>query len=212
MYCPAPGQICWIVGPEPLVLDVPKFQPLPIELHRRSRPAHRANALPKPSRRRLGRPCDDQHGSPRRLVIRHARPRRTKRLDRCQVCRMMARTEPPLCTVSTRNGELRLAIGRSQERMLGERRRVVQRTRPLCGFDVITIYRAPMTDNVKYWTSVLREAERELEAATTRAAMNAAGKKLMDAKAQVKRLQARVAAAGGGAVSRDYRGIGSSAV
>jgi hypothetical protein len=51
-----------------------------------------------------------------------------------------------------------------------------------------------MTDNVKYWTSVLREAERELEAATTRAAMNAAGKKLMEAKAKVKRLQVKAAA------------------
>jgi hypothetical protein len=78
--------------------------------------------------------------------------------------------------------------------MLGKRGRVVQRARPLCGFDVITIFRAFMTDNLKYWTSVLCEAERELEAATTRAAMNAAGKKLMDAKAQVKRLQAKVTA------------------
>jgi len=36
-----------------------------------------------------------------------------------------------------------------------------------------------MTDNLKYWTSILRQAERELEAATTRAAMHVAGKKLM---------------------------------
>jgi hypothetical protein len=78
--------------------------------------------------------------------------------------------------------------------MLRERRRVVQRAHPLCGFDVITIFRAFMTDNLKYWTSVVREAERELEAATTRAAISAAGKKLMDAKAQVTRLQAKVAA------------------
>jgi hypothetical protein len=42
---------------------------------------------------------------------------------------------------------------------------------------------------------VLREAERELEAATTRAAMNAAGKKLMEAKVQLKRLQAKARSA-----------------
>jgi hypothetical protein len=51
-----------------------------------------------------------------------------------------------------------------------------------------------MKANLAYWTSILREAERELEAATTRAAMNAAGKKLMEAKTQVKRLQAKAAA------------------
>jgi hypothetical protein len=39
-----------------------------------------------------------------------------------------------------------------------------------------------MKANLRYWTSVLREAERELQAATTRAAMNAAGKKLMKPK------------------------------
>jgi hypothetical protein len=63
---------------------------------------------------------------------------------------------------------------------------------PSCGFGVITIYRAPMTDNVKYWTSVLHEAERELEAATTRAAMNVAASKLMTAKVKLRRLQAPV--------------------
>jgi hypothetical protein len=36
-----------------------------------------------------------------------------------------------------------------------------------------------MNSNLRYWTSVLREAERELEAATTRTAMNAAAAKLM---------------------------------
>jgi hypothetical protein len=75
--------------------------------------------------------------------------------------------------------------------MLRERGRVVQRARPLCGFGVITIYRLAMRANVRYWESLLREAERELEAATTRAAMNAAGKKLMEAKAKLKRLQAK---------------------
>jgi hypothetical protein len=52
-----------------------------------------------------------------------------------------------------------------------------------------------MKANLRYWTSILRKAERELEAATTRAAMNEAGAKLMDAKAQVKRLQAKASAA-----------------
>jgi hypothetical protein len=41
----------------------------------------------------------------------------------------------------------------------------------------------------------LREAEWELEAATTCAAMNAAGKKLMEAKAKLKRLQEKAATA-----------------
>jgi hypothetical protein len=107
---------------------------------------------------------------------------------------MMALAELPACTMRTRDCELRLAIDRGQERMLRERRRVVQRARPLCGDGSITIYRAPMKPNIAYWTSILREAERELEAATTRAAMNAAGKKLMEAKAQVKRLQVKAAA------------------
>ena len=52
-----------------------------------------------------------------------------------------------------------------------------------------------MRDHERYWTSILREAERELEAATTRTAMNAAGKKLMEAKAKLKRLQAKAIAA-----------------
>jgi hypothetical protein len=49
-----------------------------------------------------------------------------------------------------------------------------------------------MKANVRYWTSILREAERELEAATTREAMNAASRKLMDAKRKLKRLQLAV--------------------
>jgi len=53
---------------------------------------------------------------------------------------------------------------------------------------------ATMKPNITYWRAALREAERELEAATTRAAMDAAAKKLMDAKAQLKRLQAKAAA------------------
>jgi hypothetical protein len=41
-----------------------------------------------------------------------------------------------------------------------------------------------MRANIRYWESLLREAECELEAATTRAAMDAAAKKLMEAKAR----------------------------
>ena len=48
-----------------------------------------------------------------------------------------------------------------------------------------------MKMNQRYWTSVLREAERELEAATRRAALNAAGRKLMEAKVKLKQLQAK---------------------
>jgi hypothetical protein len=52
-----------------------------------------------------------------------------------------------------------------------------------------------MKANLRYWTSILREAERELEAATTRAAMNVAGKRLMEPKVQIRRLQANAAVA-----------------
>lgn len=46
-----------------------------------------------------------------------------------------------------------------------------------------------MKIDLGYWQSVLREAERELQAATTRTTLNAAAKKLMRAKAELKRLQ-----------------------
>jgi hypothetical protein len=42
----------------------------------------------------------------------------------------------------------------------------------------------------EYWTKALREAERELEAAITRTAVNAAAKKLQRAKAELKALGA----------------------
>ena len=44
--------------------------------------------------------------------------------------------------------------------------------------------------DLKFWTKALREAERELDAATTRTALHAA-KKLMRAKAQLKWLEAK---------------------
>jgi hypothetical protein len=44
--------------------------------------------------------------------------------------------------------------------------------------------------DLKFWQKALREAERELDAAITRTALNAAAKKLMRAKAELKRLQA----------------------
>lgn len=45
-----------------------------------------------------------------------------------------------------------------------------------------------MSDH-EYWTTALRKVERELEAATTRTAINAAAKRVMRAKAERKRLQ-----------------------
>jgi hypothetical protein len=45
-----------------------------------------------------------------------------------------------------------------------------------------------MKPNLRYWISALREAERELKAATTRAALNTAGRELMQAKAGLKQL------------------------
>lgn len=45
--------------------------------------------------------------------------------------------------------------------------------------------------DIRHWQSVLREAERELEAATGRTALSAAAKKLMRARAELKRLKTR---------------------
>jgi hypothetical protein len=47
-----------------------------------------------------------------------------------------------------------------------------------------------MKASLAYWRSVLRDAEHELEAAKTLAAISAAGKKLMEAKAKLKRRKA----------------------
>jgi hypothetical protein len=44
------------------------------------------------------------------------------------------------------------------------------------------------------WQKVLREAERELEAATTHTVLDAAAKKLMRANAELKRVHGRVSA------------------
>ena len=44
--------------------------------------------------------------------------------------------------------------------------------------------------DLKFWQKALREAEHELEPATTRTALDAAAKKLMRVKAELKRLQA----------------------
>jgi hypothetical protein len=48
--------------------------------------------------------------------------------------------------------------------------------------------------DLKFWKKALREADRELDAATTRTALEAAAKKLMRAKVELKRLQAEVSA------------------
>jgi hypothetical protein len=45
-----------------------------------------------------------------------------------------------------------------------------------------------MRANLTYWTSLLREAEQELDAAKTVAALKEAAKKLMEAKGELKRL------------------------
>jgi hypothetical protein len=47
-----------------------------------------------------------------------------------------------------------------------------------------------MKTNFRYWQSILREAERELEAATGRTTLNAAAQKLMRAKSELQRMQA----------------------
>jgi len=43
--------------------------------------------------------------------------------------------------------------------------------------------------DLKFWQKALREAERELDAATTRTTLDAAAKKLMRTKAESKRLK-----------------------
>jgi len=48
--------------------------------------------------------------------------------------------------------------------------------------------------DLKLWKKALREAERELDAAATRTTMDAAAKKLMRAKAELKRLQTEASA------------------
>jgi hypothetical protein len=45
-------------------------------------------------------------------------------------------------------------------------------------------------DRLRYWRSILREAERELEAATGRTTLHSAARKLMRTKAELKQLQA----------------------
>jgi hypothetical protein len=46
---------------------------------------------------------------------------------------------------------------------------------------------------IRYWTKTLRQAEAELEVATTRSAVNAAAKKLQRAKAELKALDSEAA-------------------
>jgi len=48
--------------------------------------------------------------------------------------------------------------------------------------------------DLKFWKKALREAERDLHAATTRTALDTAAKKFMHAKAELKRLQAEASA------------------
>jgi hypothetical protein len=55
-----------------------------------------------------------------------------------------------------------------------------------------------MTDR-EYWTRKLQQNERELDAATTRTAINAAVKRMMLAKAELKRLERKPTQASGAA-------------
>ena len=48
--------------------------------------------------------------------------------------------------------------------------------------------------DLRHWQKVLKAAERELEAATGRTTLNSAAKRLMRAKAELKRLQAEASA------------------
>ena len=48
--------------------------------------------------------------------------------------------------------------------------------------------------DLKFWQKALRGAEREPHAATTRTALDAAAKKLMRAKAELKQLEAKASA------------------
>jgi hypothetical protein len=52
--------------------------------------------------------------------------------------------------------------------------------------------------HLKFWKKALREAERELDAATTRTALDAAAKKLIWAETGLKRLRVVVAVGGRG--------------
>jgi hypothetical protein len=54
---------------------------------------------------------------------------------------------------------------------------------------------SPVMNNLAYWTKRLKEAERELDAATRLADLNAAAKKLMRAKEALKRLEQQTAVA-----------------
>jgi hypothetical protein len=60
-------------------------------------------------------------------------------------------------------------------------------------FASVRAYIAAM--DLKFWQTALREAERELDDATTRTALDAAAKKFMRAEAELKRLQATNASA-----------------
>jgi hypothetical protein len=65
-------------------------------------------------------------------------------------------------------------------------------------------------DDREYWTKQLREAERELDAATRRSDVNAAAKRLQRAKAQLKRLEAEAAERPKRRPSRGSRSAGAS--
>jgi hypothetical protein len=60
----------------------------------------------------------------------------------------------------------------------------------------------PAMDDRAYWTRKLQEAEAELDAATTRTAINAAAKRLQRVKAELKRLEQKAPTRRGSGVAR----------
>jgi hypothetical protein len=100
---------------------------------------------------------------------------------------MMVFAELKTSAVSAGHGELGLAVNRCHERVLSGEMVLIGSLSAPCR---TTIYRSPMRANIAYWRAILRE----LDAATTVAAMKVAASKLMDAKVKLKRLQAEASA------------------
>jgi hypothetical protein len=89
-----------------------------------------------------------------------------------------------------RDGETRARSARDDGRegsLTGAAPRAGPEAALLCAKPIGT-YKLGM--DFKFWTKELREAERELDAATTRSALDAAAKKLQRATAELKRLEA----------------------
>src|ERR687891_960657 len=80
--------------------------------------------------------------------------------------------------------------GMSQTAVAARRSSIIQVRRGISPLNADRrLRRACRSTDRDYWTKALREAERELEAATTRSAVNTAAKKLPRAKAELKALE-----------------------